>query len=437
MSVPQKKEIYVYADWHGQNGATLVGKLFAEIHRGKEIFAFEYDQKWLDSKYAQNLDPALALFSGRQYPPSEKKNFGVFFDSSPDRWGRALLERHEAYSARLEKRKSRTLLESDFLLGVFDGHRMGALRFKLNPIGPFLDDNRDNASPPWTLLRDLQNAAQKLENRDSKEIDVAKAIKLLIAPGSSLGGARPKSSVVDTKCALWIAKFPSNDDRIDVGAWEMVVHELARKAGIDTSEASLEKFSGPHHTFLSRRFDRTPQGERLHFASAMTLLGRNDGDNFEKGASYLELVDFMTSHGASPESDLEQLWKRILFFVCVSNVDDHLRNHGFLLKEKGWCLAPAYDMNPVPGGDGLSLNISESSNAQDLGLVREVAPLFRVKAKKVEKILNEVVLAVRQWRKIASKIGLSKTEQDQMESAFRVSEETSLPVPDSKSFLKS
>lgn len=424
MSGLQKKEIFVYADWRGLKELTLVGKLFAEILRGKEIFSFEYDQKWLDSKYAQSLDPALGLFTGRQYPSSEKKNFGIFLDSAPDRWGRTLLERREAHSAGVERRKTRTLLESDFLLGVFDGHRMGALRFKLNPSGPFLDDNKENASPPWTLLRDLQNAAQKLENRDLKEADVAKAIKVLIAPGSSLGGARPKSSVVDTKGALWIAKFPSGEDRTDVGAWEMVVHELGEKAGINVPAASLEKFSGSHHTFLTRRFDRTPKGERLHFASAMTLLGRNDGDNFEKGASYLELVDFITSHGSRPESDLEQLWKRVLFFVCVSNVDDHLRNHGFLLDEKGWCLAPAYDMNPVHGADGLSLNISESSNAQDLGLLREVAPLFRVKTKAAEKIIKEVTLAVRQWRKIASKVGLSKAEQGRMESAFRVSEES-------------
>jgi serine/threonine-protein kinase HipA len=204
----------------------------------------------------------------------------------------------------------------------------------------------------------------------------------------------------------------------------MVVHELGKKAGIDVPEARLEKFSGPHHTFLTRRFDRTAKAERLHFASAMTLLGRNDGDNFEKGASYLELVDFLTSRSSRPETDLEQLWRRILFFVCVSNIDDHLRNHGFLLEDKGWRLAPAYDMNPVPGADGLSLNISESSNAQDLGLLREVAPLFRLKAKEAEKIIKEVTLAVRQWRKIATKLGLSKAEQDRMESAFRVAEES-------------
>jgi serine/threonine-protein kinase HipA len=424
MSRPQKKEIYVYADWHGLKELTLVGKLFAEIHRAKEIFSFEYDQQWLDSKYAQSLDPALELFAGRQYPSNEKKNFGIFLDSSPDRWGRTLLERREAHSARVEVRKSRTMLESDFLLGVYDGHRMGALRFKLNPLGLFLDDNQENASPPWTSLRDLQDAAQKLEKKDSKDVDVSKAIKLLIAPGSSLGGARPKSSVVDAKGALWIAKFPSADDRRDVGAWEMVVHELGKKAGIDVPDARLEKFSGPHHTFLTRRFDRSPKGGRLHFASAMTLLGRNDGDNFEKGASYLEFVDFLATRGSRPEADLEQLWRRVLFFVCVSNVDDHLRNHGFLLDEKGWRLAPAYDMNPVHGADGLSLNISESSNAQDLGLLREVAPFFRLKAKEGEKIIKEVTSVVRQWRKIASKVGLSKAEQDRMESAFRVCEES-------------
>src|SRR5437016_329403 len=213
---------------------------------------------------------------------------------------------------------------------------------------------------------------------------------MLIAPGGSLGGARPKAGVIDQRKHLWIAKFPSNHDEIDIGAWEMVAYKLAKHAGIVMPESKIEKFKNRYHTFLCKRFDRSSKGERIHFASAMTLLQRSDGDDASKGASYLELAEFITRQGAQPDQDLEQLWRRIIFYICISNVDDHLRNHGFILQPSGWILSPAFDINPVATSDGLKLNISESDNSQDLELAKDVAVYFRINQKKASKIIEEV-----------------------------------------------
>jgi serine/threonine-protein kinase HipA len=251
---------------------------------------------------------------------------------------------------------------------------------------------------------------------------------MLIAPGGSLGGARPKASVRDQRERPWIAKFPRRNDEDDIGAWERVVHELAERAGVVVPEAQLRRFGSSksgergHHTFLSRRFDRTSEGGRLHFASAMTLTGRVDGQDADDGASYLELADLLMRLGSNTPTDLEQLWRRIVFFICVSNTDDHLRNHGFMLEPTGWALAPAYDMNPDPRGAGLKLNISETDNAQDLDLALSVAQVFRVKKQRTRAIVTEVTDAVSQWRSVATSHGLARTAQDRMRRAFRVVE---------------
>ncbi len=243
---------------------------------------------------------------------------------------------------------------------------------------------------------------------------------MLIAPGGSLGGARPKASVIDEHKHLWIAKFPSGNDEIDIGAWEMVAYKLALHAKIDMAKAKIEKFNSRHHTFLSKRFDRTPSSDRIHFASAMTLLQRTDGDDASKGASYIELANFIMHQGAQPEQDLDQLWRRIVFNICISNVDDHLRNHGFIVESNGWRLSPAFDINPVASGDGLKLNVSETDNAQDLELAREVAGFFRIKSDRADEIIREVVKATNGWRKVATSLGISAGEQNRMERAFRV-----------------
>ncbi len=416
-----QRAILVYADWIGVEQPTHMGTLYATHARGKEIFSFEYNEAWLKSS-AHHLDPDLQWYSGQQYLSEGKSNFGIFLDSSPDRWGRMLMDRREAGLARSEGRKARTLFETDYLLGVFDGHRMGALRFKESEDGDFLNNNREMASPPWSSIRELEEASLRLEDDDVDDVLKLKWLNMLMAPGSSLGGARPKASVVDSKGQLWIAKFPSRSDNRDIGAWEMVVHELAVKAGLNVAEGMTGTYYSNQHTFLTKRFDRTAKGERIHFASAMTLLGHTDGTNHTAGASYLELVEFIMKYGAQVNEDLEELWRRIVFYISVCNTDDHLRNHGFLLTPTGWALSPAYDINPVETGTGLSLNISEKDNALNLDLAKEVAPYFRVSTKRADEIIEQVKKSVSGWVKEADKIGISKSERGVMEKAFRLAD---------------
>lgn len=414
------RSVFIYAHWKGLNQPVLMGVLNATSSRGKEVFSFTYNDDWLKSNHVQNLDPDLQLYSGPQYLNEAKSNFGIFLDSSPDRWGRVIMKRREALLARKEGRKERTLFETDYLLGVFDKHRMGGIRFKEVEDGPFLNDNKEIAGPPWTSIRELEQACFKFEREDIDDAGYAKWLNLLIAPGSSLGGARPKASVLDTKNHLWIAKFPSKDDQHDVGAWEIVVQKLGGLAGVNVAEAMTGTFYSRQHTFLTKRFDRTNRGERIHFASAMTLLGHTDGTDFHDGVGYLDLAAFIIRNGAQPDRDLIELWKRIVFNICVSNSDDHLRNHGFLLAENGWILSPAYDVNPIINTNGLSLNISESDNSLDLNLALEVAPYFRVDGKKAREIINGVKKSVRQWSTVAEKQGISKSGRNAMASAFRV-----------------
>lgn len=415
------KKIYVYANWYGLDDPHLMGILLADQVRGNEVFSFEYDKSWLNSGERYLLDPDLMHYSGPQYTTEEKVNFGIFLDSSPDRWGRVLMRRREALMARMSNRPQKNLMPSDFLLGVYDQHRMGALRFKESLDGPFVNDNREMAAPPRTSVRELEYASKKLE--EDKSVDDPEYLKwlnLLTAPGSSLGGARPKASVVDKHNQLWIAKFPSIQDDVDIGGWEKVVHELAVRSGIKMSESTIQKFSGNQYTFLTKRFDRTPNRDRIHFASAMTLLGRVDGDNHQSGVSYLDLVGFISQNGDKDHiaSDLEELWRRIVFSVCVKNTDDHLRNHGFMLGENGWRLSPAYDMNAIPTGTGLSLNISDEDNSLDLELVLEVAEFFRLSPNKAGEIINRIQKTVSKWKLIATNYGLSRREQELMSLAF-------------------
>lgn len=420
MGANERRKIEVYGDWVGLDGPALIGILFAEKVRGKEVLAFEYDDAWLHSPYALELDPELGLYEGPQYLQDEAKaNFGLFLDSAPDRWGRVLMKRNEALRAREEDREPRPFFETDFLLGVSDQLRIGGLRFKTDPQGPFLYDDRDLTIPPWTSLRELERSSRILEEEGISEgPKQLEHLKKLLTPGSSLGGARPKASVSDPDGRLWVAKFPSRSDSVDVGAWEAIVHELARNAGIRIPEIKAERFSGAHHTFLSKRFDRTDDRQRVHFASAMTLLGYRDGDDHTSGASYLELAEFLMRQGEHVERELEELWRRIVFNICVANTDDHLRNHGFLLGHGGWTLAPAYDLNPDMNGRGLSLNISESDNALDLDLAMEVSEFFRLSGEGARKIMEEVKGAVRAWKELAERYGIPRSERELMEGAF-------------------
>ena len=412
-------KIFVYADWLEMSIPIPVGTLTADLVRGKEIFSFDYSQEWLQSEYSRMLDPDLQLYAGPQYLNDEKPNFGMFLDSSPDRWGHMLMRRREAVLARQEERNLVNLNESDFLLGVYDGTRMGGLRFKTDVDGEFLSHAADLAAPPWATLRELEYASLRLETDDMTTTEELRWLNMLMAPGSSLGGARPKASITDPNGDLWIAKFPSDTDNHNIGAWEMVVYELAVAAGINVAPAQLQHFSGRHHTFLSKRFDRNGTS-RIHFASAMTLLGHQDGTDFHSGISYLDLAAFIMQNGKKVNENLRELWTRIVFNILVKNTDDHLRNHGFLLYADGWELSPAYDINPNPYGNGLTLNISEDDNSLNIQLVLSVAKHFRLKASEADTILTKVRSAVATWKDVATRYGLSRREREDIAAAFNL-----------------
>ncbi len=413
----ERKTVYVYSDWHADGSPQLMGELQIQAVRRKEIFSFEFNPTWLKSNDTRILDPDLQLYAGPQYSAGDKNNFGLFLDSSPDRWGRQLMRRREAIRARKEDRSPLLLQESDYLLGVYDETRMGAIRFKLEPTGEFVNSDRTMAAPPWASLRELEAASRNYEDESQSDDEHEKWLAMLIAPGSSLGGARPKANVLDPEGNLWIAKFPSKADSSDIAAWEMVVHQLALQVGLRLPECRLEKFSKNGSTFLAKRFDRNGN-HRIHFASAMTLLGKTDGADYQDGTSYLDIAKFIMQHGAQPDADLQELWKRIVFSIAVKNTDDHLRNHGFLLTPQGWTLSPAYDINPNPDGTGLSLNISENDNALDFNLAREVVPHFRVSATAAESFINRTQEYVSSWRKIADRYALSRSAQDDISSTF-------------------
>jgi serine/threonine-protein kinase HipA len=410
-----KFDIYVYADWTGLDSNTLVGVLSAHFAKGKKAFSFEYNREWLKSKSQHLLDPDLDFFSGAQYP-TNKESFGIFMDSMPDTWGKTLMKRRAAQDARANGEKAKTLYEIDYLLGVYDQSRMGALRFKTDLNGPFLDNDEHNPTPPWSSLGDLQEAVNQLENDDHNE-SIRKWIAVLIAPGSSLGGARPKANVLDKDNNLWIAKFPSKTDTVDKAAWEYLAYKLALNAGINMAESKIEKISGAYHTFLTRRFDRE-NSKRIHFASAMTMTGNTEDSIKGTTPSYLEIVEFIENYGVNIDTNLNQLWRRIIFNIAISNTDDHLRNHGFILTDEGWILSPAYDLNPSIEKDGLSLNIDMDDNALDFELAKSVGSYFRLRESEMKTIIQEVSQAVKDWKTIAKKIGIKKSEIELMSGAF-------------------
>ena len=414
MAVNQKT-IFVYDDFSTEL-PVLMGSLYVNVIKGGESYSFEYDKDWLrKTGLTLTLDPELMPYSGRQYPTG-KNIFGLFADASPDRWGRVLMNKRERILAEKEGRKPSKLYDSDYLLGVYDETRMGGIRFKANQEGPFLSDDKETAAPPWATLRTLEEASRNFENDETGLTE--KWLNQLIKPGSSLGGARPKATVVDTKDQLWIAKFPSKNDENDTGAWEMVAHDLAALCGLNVPEAKLEKFSPLGSTFLIKRFDRMGS-KRVHFASAMTLLGKTDGASAADGSSYLDIAAFIKSYGAQPKKDLGELWKRIVFNMAVTNTDDHLRNHAFILIDKGWILSPLYDVNPVPYGDELSLNVDEEDNSISIDLAVQTAVRFGISESDAEAQAEEILKIVRDnWEKTAAGYGLTRRQIEEMRPAF-------------------
>ncbi len=411
-----KVDILVYADWLEKLDSKPMGILSAHQGKGKKTFSFQYSEKLLEQEKQFLFDPDISWNRGQQFPIG-KNNFGVFNDVMPDTWGRTLMKRRESQLAREENRTSKNLYDLDFLLGVDDESRMGGLRFKLQEDGPYLNNDRVQPTPPWSSIRELQYGISLIESdKDNREL--RKWLSILLAPGSSLGGARPKANIMDEKGNLWIAKFPSKEDTIDKAAWEFLAYKLAIKAGIEMTECKLEKISGKHRTFFTKRFDRL-KNKRIHFASAMTMTGNNEDIIKENHPSYLDIAEFIQFNESNNKKELEQLWRRMVFNIAISNTDDHLRNHGFILQKIGWQLSPAYDINPSIDKDGLSLNIDTNNNALYFDLAKSVGEYFQLKEKEMDGILKEIKAVVKNWKTEAAGIGISKPEIALMASAFK------------------
>ncbi len=405
-----EQSIWVYVDLMG--APVKVGQLWGRFRSGRESMSFEYDSGWLSHPNRFTLDPALKLAVGSFHTSWDKPIFGAIDDSSPDRWGRLLMRRSERKNAEKEKRAVRSLREIDFLLMVNDETRQGALRFKREEKGSFLTTYDKNHIPPLISVGKLLTAATHV----LQESDTDKDLRLLLAPGSSLGGARPKASVRDKDGHLAIAKFPRKEDEVNIIAWEAVALTLARKAGIQVPEWRLESV-GQRQILLSRRFDRK-NNIRIPFLSAMSALAAKDNEMH----SYLEIADAIRQMSASPKEDLKALWRRMVFNILISNVDDHLRNHAFLYSGLlGWRLSPAYDLNPTPTDIKpriLSTAIDLIDSTASLDLALDVAHYFGVDSIQAKQTLKEVGGATALWQKEAAKLKIKKAEMDRMASAF-------------------
>jgi serine/threonine-protein kinase HipA len=401
------KQLQVYVDLEGK--PQLVGRLWARSRKGRESATFEYDASWLKHPSRFALEPALVLSHGQHHTAAGRRLFGAIGDSAPDRWGRLLIQRDERRKAREANREPRTLNEVDYLVAVGDIARQGALRFSETDGGPFVAASVQ--IPPLVRLSALLNASLHITADGGSDED----LKLLLAPGSSLGGARPKASVLDKDGALSIAKFPQHGDLIPTIEWEPVALTLAAKAGIPAPVWRMDQVAG-RHVLLLRRFDRA-NGRRIPFLSAMSML--DAGDNEPR--SYLEIADALRRYGAKPEEDCAQLWRRVVLNILISNSDDHLRNHGFLYEPGGWRLAPAYDLNPVPVDIKpriLTTTIDEADGTASLDLAYQVAEHFGLRPEKARTIAREVGAAVNNWRATAKALGLSTSDIERMASAF-------------------
>jgi len=398
---------YVYADLEGT--AHLVGRLYAHNNKGKETASFEYEAEWLANPLKYALEPGLFLGKGQYH--TGRKLFGSLGDSAPDRWGRTLMKRAEARRAEADNAKARTLYEMDYLLMVNDETRQGALRFADAPGAHYLA--HDGAPvPPLINLPKLLSATDAL----LEDAETAAELKLLLAPGSSLGGARPKASVREKDGRLAIAKFPKKDDDYAAVEWEFVALQLAAMAGINVPSFRLEQIAGRAVLILDR-FDRDG-ASRIPFLSAMSMIDAADNESH----SYLELMDALRLSGAAPDADGAELWRRIVFSILISNTDDHLRNHGFLFAgPEGWRLSPVYDVNPVPVEVKeriLTTAISEDDATASLELALSVAESFGLKTKEARAIAREIGEAVTNWRNLAADAGIGKAEINRMASAF-------------------
>lgn len=402
-------EVWIDADFIGE--ILKIGTLA----NNEGSIRFNYDPKWLKHPQCFNIDPDIYHDNSVSYPDPVLGNFGIFMDSSPDRWGQTLMKRREALEAKDQNRKPKNLYAWDFLVGVQDVTRQGALRFKLEDTDVFLSDHKLSA-PPLTMLKELEFIAKELSNKRIDDVNALRRwLSVLVAPGASLGGARPKANFTETDGSIWIAKFPSKDDERDIGAWEGITHQLAIAAKINVPQAKIIRLNGEHHTFCVKRFDRH-ENKRVFYASAMTLLKKSESE----GSSYLDIAQcLMTGRSnSSIEPNLEQLFRRVVFNVAVGNKDDHLRNHGFILSESGWRLSPAFDINPNIDKAEHVLNIDDSDNRPNMDTVMATSSMYELAPAKAENIIDEIISVVKDWRIVAKRIGVSNADIELMASAF-------------------
>lgn len=403
-------EVHIDFAW----GLKRVGTLYRYPRAGAEALSFEYHPEWLDDAAARfSLEPALTLSPGAFSPGGGMTIFGSLGDSAPDTWGRRLMQRAERRLAEQEKRAVRTLMEADYLLGVSDISRVGALRFR--KVGE-TDFQSPQGVPQMIELGRLLGITERI----LRDEETAEDLQMIFAPGSSLGGARPKASVCDQHGNLVVAKFPKETDDYSIEAWEAVALMLAKLAGINTPRVELETVAGKK-VLLSYRFDRL-DNTRIPFLSAMSLMGLKDGEH----GSYPEMVDVLTEHGAQSKTDAHELYRRMVLNVLISNVDDHLRNHGFLWQgQGGWSLSPVYDLNPTPTDIRrriLTTNISPEEGTCDIDLVLSVAEYFSLDLPAAKKIIKEVATVTATWRTVAESFAIGTNEIKRMESAFEHSD---------------
>ena len=411
------KRLYVYADFDWLDEAELMGELTCDTVRGNETYGFSFAREWLAQHGDVFFGEDLRNYPGVQYTSPEKDIFSCFSDALPDRWGRTLLNRREQIVASEEKRPVRRLNSFDYLVGIDDESRMGGFRFSEIPGGKYINCDASLRVPPLANVSELMQAAHEIEASEELHVLPSKRwLMQLLRPGTSLGGARPKATVKDDDGNLAVAKFPSRKDDYDVALWEHFCHVMGRKAGINVADTHVVS-GGRYNILLSKRFDRTGAGRRKHFASALTLLGLNDGDNASTGCGYTDIVDFIVRCGCDVKNNLEELYRRVAFNIMVGNSDDHFRNHGFILTQKGWELSPAYDINPTLYEEH-SLLINRETNKSDLDILLKSAGEYMLSAEVAARIIAEVKTSMKTWRGEAAKLKLSRRDADMFAPRF-------------------
>ena len=413
------RTLYIYADFDWLDEPLLVGELGYESLRGSDSYSFTFDNDWLRQYASLFLSADINTYPGPQYTQPDRDIFSCFSDALPDRWGRLLLNRREQILATEENRPVRKLSSFDYLVGIDDFSRMGGFRFKTSPDGAFINSEKSLRIPPLAEIRALVEASVEIEKSEElNRLPEKEWLLQLVHPGTSLGGARPKASVMDESGRLCVAKFPSRNDDYDVGLWEHHSHLLAKEAGVTAADTDVVDTGGKYHALLSKRFDRTANGRRKHFASAMTLLGLTDGCDAKTGNGYLDIVDFILQNCCDVENNLRQLYRRVAFNIAIGNSDDHFRNHGFLLTTRGWTLSPAYDLNPTLN-DYQALLINATTNRGDLQVLLDSSEQYMIGREDARHIIDEVRAGVRHWKSIATRLGIAKREMDVFEQVYK------------------